>query len=167
MERLTFVRSRGKIALMLVAAVFLIGLCVLMAIDSTNNVIYRALGWFGTAFFGLASLVGLRNLVLGGTAFSFDSTGITDHTNRLTFPWGEIETISVLWVRGTTFLGIGVRNREQFLSRLGPAKRIMSRLDERMGCGQWALSFAEVSPGIDAALDFIREHAPSVRLPSR
>ena len=164
MEPLRFVRSRGKIALMLVAAVFLIGMCLLMAIDPTNNFLYRAIGWFGTAFFGLASLVGLRNLVAGGTAFSLDSAGITDHTNRLTFPWNDIEECSVRWIRGTTFLGIAVRNREQFLSRLGLRKRIASRLDERMGCGQWALSFAEVSPNVDAALDFIREHAPSVRV---
>ncbi len=151
---------------MLVAAVFLIALCVLLALDPTHNVVERAIGWFGAAFFGLASLVGLAKTIRGGTVFSFASEGITDHANSITIPWSEIETCVAVSVHGSNFLGLVLQNRDQFLTRLSIPKRMLARLDERMGCGQWALSFADVSPGLDAALEFIRGHAPSIRTPA-
>jgi len=166
MQRLEFVRSRAKNALLLLVALLLIAICLLNALDPDENLISRAIGWFGAAFFGLASLVGLRNIVRGGTVFAFDSGGITDHANSILIPWNEIEECVVVSVRGANFLGLVFRNPDQFLGRLSVPKRMMARLDERMGCGQWALSFSDVSPGIDAALDFIHSYAPSVRAPA-
>lgn len=163
MERMEFSRSRGRTALMLLAGVSLIALCLLMALDPTLDVVKRAIGWFGTLFFGFASLVGLVKTIRGGTVFSFASEGITDHANSITIPWNDIEACVVVSVHGSNFIGLVLQDRDRFLARLSMPKRMMARLDERMGCGQWALSFADVSPGIDAALDFIGKHAPSIR----
>jgi hypothetical protein len=166
MERLEFIRSRGRNALMLLTGPFLIAACLLLALDPTLDVVKRAIGWFGTLFFGLASLVGLVKTIRGGTVFSFASEGITDHANSITIPWNEIEACVVVSVHGSNFLGLVLQDRDRFLTRLSMPKRILARLDERMGCGQWALSFADVSPGIDAALKFIRRHAPSIHTPA-
>lgn len=166
MEQLDFMRSRGRNALMLLAGVFLLAICVLMALDPAQNVFERAIGWFGTVFFGLASVVGLAKTIRGGTVFSFASEGITDRANSIVIGWNELDACVVVSVHGSNFLGLVFQDRDQFLARLSMPKRMLARLDERMGCGQWALSFADVSPGIDAALGFIRKHAPSVRTPT-
>jgi hypothetical protein len=164
MNRLEFVRSRAKNAGLLVIAILLVAGSLFMA-RSGEDEIDRAIGWLCAAFFGLALLVSVRNIVRGGTAFAFDPGGITDQANSIVIPWQDVEECVIVSVRGTKFLGLHFRDPDQFLGRFTPGQQKMARLNERMGWGHWTLSFSGLSPGIDAALGYIRQHAPSVRTP--
>ena len=164
MERLEFVRSRVKNAPLLLVGALLVFMCYYMAV-SGDSLFDRAIGWFGVAFFGLASIIGLARVVRGGTVFSFDPGGVTDHANSIVMPWADIKECTLVSVQGAQFLAITFRNPDQFTSRLNVRQRLVSRLDEFMDCGHWALSFSGVSPDLNTALRFIRQHAPSVRAP--
>jgi hypothetical protein len=165
-ERLEFVRSRLKNSGLVLLAVLMVLMCYSVA-ASADNFFESGVGWFGVAFFGLAGLVGLARTARGGVVFSFDANGVTDHSNSLVIPWREIQECDVVSVQGASFLAISLRDPDQFLSRVSLIKRAISRLDAFMDCGDWALSFSGVSPDIQAALSFIRKHAPSVRAPRR
>ncbi len=165
MDRIEFRRSRAKNAVLLLIGVLLVAASLFMAVSGEDQ-LDRVIGWFGTAFFGLAIVVALRNIVRGGVVFTFDSGGIADHANGIVIPWSEIEECVVISIRGTRFLGITFRNPEQFSSRVSAVQHKLARLNERMGWGHWGLSFSGISPGIDEALHFIRRNAPAVRAPA-
>lgn len=163
MERIEFVRSRMKNAGRVLLGLLLVAVSYFMAIGG-DDLIERAVGWFATLFFGAATLVGVAQVIRAGTVFAFESTGIADLANSIVIRWDELKECEVVSVHGTQFLALTFRAPDEFLKRIGVGKRIVARLDERMGCGQWALSFVGVSPGIDVALEFIRMHAPAVRV---
>ena len=166
MERLHFHRSRAKnfglalIGLALVAA-------SLFMVRTSEDAFDRLIGWFGVVFFGLAIVVGIKRALQGGVAFVLDRAGITVEEGGIDLiPWSEVESCSVITVRGTRFLSLSFREPERFLSRVSPSKRKLATLNESMGWGHWTLSFAGVSPGIDEALSFIRENVPHVHAPA-
>ena len=165
MERLEFIRSRTKNFGLLLLGIALVAGCLFMATSSADTT-DRVIGWGSAAFFSLAVVVALRNIIMGGTVFAFDSGGITDHPNSIVIPWAEIADCVVVSVRGTKFLGLTLLNPEQFLSRTTFAQQKLARFNERMGWSHWALSFSGVSPNIEEALEFIRRHAPGVRVPA-
>jgi len=166
MERLAFHRSRVKnfgLALMglaLVAAFWFM-------LRTSDDAFDRLIGWFGVVFFGLAIVIGIKRALKGGVAFVLDRAGITLEEGGIDLiPWSEVESCSVITVQGTRFLSLSFREPEQFLSRVSPSKRKLASLNESMGWGHWALSFAGVSPGIDEALSFIRNNVPHVQAPA-
>jgi hypothetical protein len=159
MERLVFERSPAKNAGLLLLSLLFVAGGVFMALKA-DTTFDRAVGWVCTAFFGLGILAAARNLLRGGTAYVFDLSGIKDESAGLLIPWTEIAECMVLIVRGTRLLGVSFKNPDQFLVQVSPAKQKLARFNERMGWGHWAFAFTGVRPGLDEALQFIRENVP-------
>lgn len=166
MERLAFEKSRAKnIGLALLASALVAGSWFMA--QSGEDDFDRVVGWFGVVFFGLGIVIGIKRALEGGVAFVLDRTGINSGDGEVgLIPWSEVESCSVVTIRGTRLLSLTFREPERFLSRLSPSKRKLTTFNESMGWGHWALSFAGVSPGIDEALEFIRLNAPDVRMPA-
>jgi hypothetical protein len=166
MERLTFEKSRAKnIGLALIACALVVA-SWFTAQNADGNT-DRLIGWFGILFFGLGIVIGIKRALEGGIAFVFDRSGImTEESDVGLIPWFDVESCSIVTIRGTRLLSLTFRDPERFLSRVSPSKRRLASFNERMGWGHWALSFTGVTPGIDDALKFIRQNAPDVQAPS-
>ena len=159
LERLEFRYSPQKqLALMIVG-------CVLVTASwfvATRNpdIVYRVAAWFGFAFFALCTVIAFKRMLVSGVPFVFDLSGIGFPTGNFgLLPWTEIKSYSVVTVRGNYFLALTFIDPGRVLSRVSPAKRKWALANERLGWGHWSLSFAGLTPGIDEAVGFIREHS--------
>jgi hypothetical protein len=158
-DRLEFRYSpRGQLGLIVVG-------CVLVAaswfVAATNaDVVYRTAGWLGAGFFTLCLLIAAKRLLLGGVPFVFDLGGIAFPTGSFgLLPWTEIKSYAVVTVRGNYFLAFTFHDPARVLSRVSAAKRKWALTNQRLGWGHWALSFSGLTPGMDEAIAFIREHS--------
>jgi hypothetical protein len=70
-----------------------------------------------------------------------------------------LEPYSIVTVRRNSFLALTFHNPDRLLSRVSAAKRRWALTNQRLGWGHWALSFSGLTPGMDEALAFIREHS--------
>ncbi|HXA19208.1 MAG TPA: STM3941 family protein [Thermoanaerobaculia bacterium] len=157
-ERLEFRYSpRGQLGLIGVG-------CALVAVSwfvavTHPDVVYRTIGWLGAGFFALCIVIAAKRLLSGGVPFVFDLSGITFPTGSFgLLPWAEIKSYAVVTVRGNHFLAITFHDPARILSRVSAAKRKWASANQRLGWGHWALSFAGLTPGMDEAIAFIREH---------
>ena len=124
------------------------------------DIVYRVVGWFGVGFFLLCTAIAVKRMLAGGTPFVFDLAGIGFPTGSFgLLPWTEIKSYSVVTIRGNYFLALSFNNPERVLSRVSTPKRKWAIANERLGWGHWALSFSGLTPGIDEAVAFIREHS--------
>lgn len=164
MDRLVFERSPAKNAGLLLLSLMFVAGGVFMAFkaDESSD---RLIGWACAAFFSLAVLAAVKNLLRGGTAFVFDLSGIKDESSGFLIPWSEVEECLIVSVRGTRLLGVSFKNPDQFLLQVSPAKQKLARFNERMGWGHWSFAFTGVRPGIDEAVRFIRENVPNLPVP--
>lgn len=139
--------------------------CVLVAaswfVAATNaDVVYRTAGWLGVGFFALCIFIAVKRLLAGGTPFAFDLGGIAFPTGSFgLLPWTEIKSYAVVTVRGHYFLAFTFHDPARVLSRVSAAKRQWAFANQRLGWGHWALSFSGLTPGMDEAIAFIREHS--------
>ena len=157
-DRLEFRYSpKGQLALLAVS-------CALIAfwwfVAATNaDVVYRTAGWCGVAFFTICAFVALKRMIGGGVPFAFDLSGITFPSGSFGMvPWSEIKAYAVVTVRGHLFLALTFNDPDRILSRMSTAKRRWALANQRLGWGHWALTFSGLTPGINEAVDFIREH---------
>jgi hypothetical protein len=160
-ERIEFIRSRKKNLALLLLSVALVSAAAYM-VRTGEDQFDRTVGWFGVAFFGYGIVLALKNIVRGGVVFIFDRNGVTDQSRGIVIPWSEIEECVVISVRGTKFLGLSLKHPDQFLNRVSSSQQKLSKFNQRMGWGHWALSFAGVSPGVQEALSFIQTHGRTV-----
>jgi hypothetical protein len=128
---------------------------------TTPDPVYRVVGWLGVGLFAICTIVlGNRVMSGGGTPFVFDQGGISfPGGNFGLLPWIEIKSYSVVTIRGNVFLALTFNDPARILSRVSTAKRVAALANERMGWGHWALSFIGLTPGIDEAVAFIRDHS--------
>jgi hypothetical protein len=145
--------------------VLLITGCLLVAISwyaahRHPDIVYRAVCWFGVGFFTLCTLIFAKRLLTGGVPFVFDLSGIAFPSGSFGLvPWTEIKAYSVVTVRGNYFLALTFHNPDRLLSRVSAAKRKWALTNQRLGWGHWAMSFSGLTPGMDEAIAFIREHS--------
>jgi hypothetical protein len=139
--------------------------CVLVAASwylatTTLDPVYRVVGWLGVGLFVLCGGIAAKRMISGGTPFVFDRAGISfPGGNFGLVPWNEIKSYAVVTIRGNVFLALTFNDPERILSRVSAAKRKWALVNERMGWGHWALTFIGLTPGIDEAVEFIREHS--------
>ncbi|MGA7614357.1 MAG: STM3941 family protein [Thermoanaerobaculia bacterium] len=158
MDRVEFRRSRAKSAKLAVIGLALVGASWFLA-QSADGPLDKAVGWFGVVFFGAALLLSLKRMLEGGVAYVFDSGGIEIERGPVRrIPWSELQGYSVVSVRRNRFLAVTLRDPELFFATLSPGKRKLAAFNKRMGWGDWTFSFTGVSPGLDAAVDFIRQN---------
>jgi hypothetical protein len=158
-ERLEFRYSpKGQLALMFIGFVVIAASWYTAA--TNPDVVYRTAGWFGVAFFALCILIAAKRLIAGGVPFVFDRAGIAFPTGGFgLLPWTEIKAYAVVTVRGNYFLAFTFHDPARVLSRVSTARRRWAFVNQRLGWGHWALSFSGLTPGMDEAIAFIREHS--------
>jgi hypothetical protein len=158
-ERLEFRYSRqGQLGLIVVGCV-LVAASWFVAVTSAD-IVYRTVGWLGAGFFALCIVIAAKRLLAGGVPFVFDLSGIAFPTGSFgLLPWTEIKSYAVVTVRGNPFLAFTFHDPARILSRVSAAKRKWALANQRLGWGHWALSFSGLTPGMDAAIAFIREHS--------
>jgi hypothetical protein len=160
LDRVEFKRTpEQQLRLMIVACVVVAASWYLAA--TTPDPVYRVVGWLGVGLFAICTIVlGNRVISGGGTPFVFDQGGISfPGGNFGLLPWNEIKSYSVVTIRGNVFLALTFNDPARILSRVSTAKRVGALANERMGWGHWALSFIGLTPGIDEAVAFIRDHS--------
>ncbi len=158
-ERLEFRYSpRGQLGLIATG-------CALVAVSSFvalthADVVYRVAGWLGAGLFTLCIVIAAKRLLAGGIPFVFDLSGIAFPAGSFgLLPWTEIKSYAVVTVRGNHFLAFTFHDPDRILTRVSAAKRTWASANQRLGWGHWALSFAGLTPGMDEAIAFIREHS--------
>ena len=158
-ERLEFRYSpQGQLALAGLGCL-LVAACWYVAVTRAD-VVYRTAGWLGTGFFTLCVLIAVKRLLFGGVPFVFDRSGIAFPSGSFGLvPWTEIENYAVVTIRGNHFLALTFRDPDRLLSRVSTAKRKWAMANHRLGWGHWALSFSGLTPGLDEAVAFIRDHS--------
>lgn len=158
-DRLEFRYSpRGQLSLIVVGCV-LVAASWFMAVTNAD-VVYRTVGWLGVVLFALCIVIAAKRLFAGGVPFAFDLGGITFPTGSFgLLPWTEIEGYAVVTVRGHYFLAFTFHDPARVLSRVSAANRRWAFANQRLGWGHWALSFAGLTPGMDEAIAFIRDHS--------
>jgi hypothetical protein len=158
-DRIEFRYSpRGQLVFMAVGCLLVAGSWYVA--HTHPDVVYRTAGWFGVGFFALCILIAAKRLLTGGVPFVFDRSGIAFPSGSFGLvPWSEIKAYSVVTIRGNYFLALTFHNPDRLLSRVSAAKRKWALTNQRLGWGHWALSFSGLTPGMDEAIAFIREHS--------
>ena len=158
-ERLEFRYSPEGQRALIVVGCLLVAACWYIAVTRAD-VVYRTAGWLGAGFFALCVFIAARRLMFGGVPFVFDLSGIAFPTGSFGLvPWTEIESYAVVTIRGNYFLALTFHDPARVLSRVSAAKRKWATANHRLGWGHWALSFSGLTPGMDEAVAFIRDHA--------
>lgn len=158
-ERLEFRYSpKGQLALLSIGCV-LVGASWFVA-ATNGDIVYRVAGWLGVGFFTLGVVIALRRLLAGGVPFVFDLAGIAFPSGTFgLLPWAEIKEYSVVTIKGNYFLAFTFHEPARVLSRVSTAKRRWALVNHRFGWGHWALSFSGLTPGLNEAVEFIRQHS--------
>jgi hypothetical protein len=161
-DRIEFRYSpQGQVRLIIVGCV-LVGVSLFVALTN-SDVVYRTVGWIGAGIMVLCTLIAAKRLLAGGVPFVFDLAGISFPTGDFgLLPWTEIKEYAVVTIRGNYFLALTFHDPARVLDRVSAVKRRYALTNQRLGWGHWALSFSGLTPGMDEAIAFIREHT-SVR----
>jgi hypothetical protein len=158
-ERLEFKHTPEKQLGLLIVGCVLVAACWFKA-ATTDDIVYRVMAWFGVGLFALCAIIAAKRMIAGGVPFVFDRAGISfPDGNFGLLPWNEVSSYSVVTVRGNRFLALTFHDPPRILSRVSVAKRQWALINKRLGWGHWALSFTALSPGIDEAVAFIRDHS--------
>jgi hypothetical protein len=158
-DRIEFRYSpQGQLGLLVVGCV-LTGISSFVALTN-EDVVYRTVGWLGAAVMALCAFIAAGRLLAGGVPFAFDLGGISFPGGSFgLLPWTEVKSYAVVTVRGHYFLALTFHDPARVLSRVPAMKRRWAMANQRLGWGHWALSFSGLSPGMDEAITFIREHS--------
>ena len=158
-DRLEFRYSpQAQIALIVIGCLLVAGSWYIAA--TSPDIVYRVLGWAGLGFFALCAFIAVKRLVFGGVPFVFELGGIAFPSGSFgLLPWTEIKDYAVVTVKGQEFLALTFHDPMRILSRVPAAKRQWALANQRLGWGHWALSFTGLSPGLNDAVAFIREHS--------
>ncbi|MDZ7918648.1 STM3941 family protein [Rhodoferax sp.] len=123
-------RSRAFLNLLgsltLLAAGSLMLLLPLKEIGITGKVI----ALLGVAFFGKTGLFALTRLFSNKPAVIIDSVGITDNASALAagfIPWSDIVSAGIFTFQKQKFLGLSLRNPEEYLAKVSAFKRILMK----------------------------------------
>jgi len=133
--------SRGKLAALIVGSFLFDVMCVLLlarhpaSMSATNTVVIA----LGVPFFGACGLFMLSRLLWRKPAISIDGDGLTDHASMASLgfiPWSDITgaRIIVQSFRSSRqkFIGVSLRNPNDYLATCGPLTRILLWANNRM-----------------------------------
>jgi hypothetical protein len=162
-EKITFSRSLGKTLFIVLGALAFVAIGYLV-FSASDEGFHRIGGAICILFFGAVAVSAALSLARGREALVIDRSAIRDLRRGVEISWPAIARIRVIHVGGVRFLGLDVRDLEQFRSSLTPRQRNIIRFHERAGYGHWGFNFSGINPGIDQALTFIRDQRPDVRV---
>ena len=123
------------------------------------------IGWIGTDFFGLGTVVALRQMLERGPRLTIDERGLTDRSGGATIAWREVRGLSLVHVQQQPFLALELANEERYLASLSAWRRRGAQSNRAFGFPACAISIGglRMSPEaiVDAARDAWRAHGPT------
>jgi hypothetical protein len=116
-------------------------------------------GWIGVVFFGGCMVIMAARLFMRGPIVVLDQVGILDRrVSPDVILWSDILSVRIVTLRNQRWLGVEMKDPASFRSRLPKASRWLARANEHMGFNAFNVGFAGISPGVDEAWNYIREH---------
>jgi len=154
--RTSIPRTLGVVGL----GVLMIALCYYLARTGVGDDV-REVGWLGVAFFGLALVGWLSQLLRRGPTVTIDDRGVFDRRMGIgPILWRDIAFISIGQVRRERFMSLWLRNEDQYLSKAPRVKRGLELASRELGFSPFTLSFIGLTPGIDEAYALLRQRIP-------
>ena len=92
-------------------------------------------GWASIVFFGAVALFALSRLVSRKPALTIDHTGITDNASGLSagfIPWSDIVDAQIVNFQQQKFLGLSLRNPQDYLAKASPFKRMLMKANSSL-----------------------------------
>ncbi len=124
-ETITVPLSKVKMLISLLLAMGFVTLGVWLAffnqevLANTNPFLLQVLGWITILFFGIASVIILRKLMLPTNGLEINSDGITDNSSGISagfIPWNIIVDVEEISVMNQKFISIQLNNPEEFIA---------------------------------------------------
>ncbi|MDT7515316.1 STM3941 family protein [Rhodoferax mekongensis] len=124
--------SRSRVFLILFGSVTFVAAGALMLLLPLNEIgiTGKIVALLGVAFFGKTGLFAITRLISNKPALAIDSGGITDHASALSvgfIPWSDIIGAGICTFQKQKFLGISLRNPEEYLAKTSAFKRILMK----------------------------------------
>ncbi|MDP9912316.1 hypothetical protein J2W27_004442 [Variovorax boronicumulans] len=124
--------SRLRMALMLLGALAFVagGVWLLMHPFRETRVAGWVVAWASILFFGAAGLFALTRLFSRKPALTIDHTGIVDNASGLAagfIPWSDVVDAQVFEFQRQRFLGLSLRNPQDYLAQASPLKRLLMK----------------------------------------
>lgn len=157
-------QSRRKLAALVLGAFLLDVTCVLLLAQHPVSMSAKAAiaAVVGVPFFSACGLFALYRLLQGKPALSIDSDGLTDHASGVSIgfiPWCDITgaRIVVRTFRRSrqVFLGVSLRNPNDYLAKCGPLTRFVLSANKRMSGYVVNIPQAALSVGLDVVMAHI------------
>jgi hypothetical protein len=112
--------------------------------------------WLIILFFGAGSPRFLWRLIDPRPRLVLDRRGILDRTLGVgIIPWDEITAVSVRRVGDVDFIGLDLRNPEQFVAKRSRLKRVLSRVNRASGYTAPSLNLSVIAVDPYVLLDLI------------
>jgi hypothetical protein len=157
-------QSRRKLAALLLGACLLDVACILLLVQHPVSMSAKATiaAAVGVPFFSGCGLYVLCQLLWRKPAISIDNDGLTDRASAASLgfiPWSDI-TDARIFVRTfrrsrQAFLGVSLRNPNDYLAKCGPLTRVLLLANKRMSGYVVNIPQAALSVGLEVVMAHI------------
>lgn len=121
----------------------------------------KIIGVMGVVYFGPILGRAILWFWSRGPQITIDQFGITDARDGIgRIVWSDVKEMHVGLVQGRKHLFIKVADENKYLGRLSAWRRVLVRLDAKLGFPGVSISFAGLSPGIDQVWLHLRQSWP-------
>lgn len=161
-DRQVVLLSKGKnLGLLLIGIMFVaIGFWMLSIPDADIEAqrrfnspwLVHGLGWVSVIFFGLCSLVAVRNLFSPRPGLVLDREGLTDQSSGLAVgfvPWRDIAGLEPCVIQGQKMLVVLLKNPQAYVDKGGPLRRQLYRMNLGLVGSPFAISSNSLKLGFD------------------
>lgn len=162
---LIFERSLPKTAALLAGSIVMAGLSYYCLRRGVLRFAWE--GWLlGITLGGVAIGINIVALFRGGPQVIFNEHGIHDlRTSWGMISWGEIDSVAIVSIYCNRMLCLYLVDEPARVARLSLWGRIALRANHMKGFPAFKLRFAGLTPGLDAAWDYLLTHHPQEALP--
>lgn len=124
--------SRSRVLLILLGSIaFVAGSAWMLTLPFQEIGIKGTIAaWLCVPFFGTTGLFALTRLFSNKPALTIDSAGITDNASGLSagfIPWSDVTGAGIATFQKQKFLGISLRNPEDYLAKASSFKRLLMK----------------------------------------
>lgn len=124
--------SHNRIALLFLGSIAFVAIGIWMVTLSSNEIgIKRTISaWICILFFGTIGVFTLTRLFSKKPALIIDQAGITDYASSLSagfIPWSDITGAGIATFHKQKFLGISLRNPQDYLEKASLLKRLLMK----------------------------------------
>ena len=129
--------SRLRVSLILLGAALFVagGIWLVMHPSRGDTGMEWLMGWACIVFFGAVGLFALSRLFSRKPALTIDHAGITDNASGLSagfIPWSDVVDAQVIKFQQQKFLGLSLRNPEDYLANASSFKRMLMKANSSL-----------------------------------